>query len=376
MQLNKRFNRLESQLDHFYFSELGGADFRFHYEGILKCKLMHGEGHSIFVPDQIFLRYNDSWGWILPLAFHPHSIVRFSDFIMVDLHVDISCRQTLRIRFRSNDFIRGHPDCSQSYLCEIAGPENLRDYVTGDARISEDDRPYIRLYHHTSVSSLESILESRRLRTGSCNFQGTTRNLKNIGYSYFTPIDRLLNDADLNQIAMSTEGKVTLLKDGIELPSIITSEWMRQNRNHILEYQVYAPSSERHEAQLSVWVEAAVLAPMHLHMHEGSVAFFYAPVLPFVQRIGTSPGESIAIDDEMCIHWDDDLKSFKYVVVGDCTTMAGLSAPYEEEETTQVMKVECAAENISLLDFWFDHGNTDQFNNKSIEFNQFDDEQD
>jgi hypothetical protein len=36
------------------------------------------------------------------------------------------------------------------------------------------------------------------------------------------------------------------------------------------------------------------------------------------------------------------LKAFNYIVVGDCTTLQGLAAPYDEEDTTQIENRACA----------------------------------
>lgn len=372
--MEKRYNRVEDHGKHSYFEELGGHEFDFQYNGIVKCKLMHGEGNSIYVPDQIYLERKGKWGWIQPLAFHPHVVFRFSDYITVQLFIDISCRQTIRLKFKNHDLLRNHPDCSQTYSCEISGPKELFDYTTEEAFFSTDNRPYIRLYHHTSTAAREAILRSKHFKTGSCNFQGTTRRLKNVGYVYFTPIDRLLDNTDLNAIAMSNKGEILLLKDGVNLPGRLTADWVKQNSQNILRYPVYTPDLSKKESTVGVWVDAATLAPMHLHRHEGSNAAFYALALPFVQRIGTQPGGRVSFDNDMCVHYSPELRAFEYIVVGDCTTLDGLSAPYEEEDTKQIMKIECVPEGVCLLDFWFSEGNRDHFRHRHLEFQELTDE--
>ena len=66
-------------------------------------------------------------------------------------------------------------------------------------------------------------------------------------------------------------------------------------------------------------------------------------------------------------------KQFDYVIVGDATTVAGLAAPYNEEETSHIWKIERAPDQSTMLDFWMEHGNTDHFSGKTPEMQQFKD---
>ncbi len=54
------------------------------------------------------------------------------------------------------------------------------------------------------------------------------------------------------------------------------------------------------------------------------------------------------------------LKAFDYVIVGDARTEAGIVAPYDEENTFSICKVE-RVEDRDFASFWRDHANTDRF---------------
>ena len=51
--------------------------------------------------------------------------------------------------------------------------------------------------------------------------------------------------------------------------------------------------------------------------------------------------------------------------------MAGLAAPYNEEDTTHVMKVERLPNSESILKFWRENANQDLYTAKKIEMHQF-----
>ena len=51
------------------------------------------------------------------------------------------------------------------------------------------------------------------------------------------------------------------------------------------------------------------------------------------------PSTSVAIS-ENCIT-PCSAKNFQYAIVGDATTVPGLAAPYDEEDTHDIFKIEC-----------------------------------
>jgi len=54
---NRRFNRRESDVNHYYYEEYGhrGVGSR-EYDGWIKCRLLHGRGFSLIIPDQSISR--------------------------------------------------------------------------------------------------------------------------------------------------------------------------------------------------------------------------------------------------------------------------------------------------------------------------------
>ena len=58
-------------------------------------------------------------------------------------------------------------------------------------------------------------------------------------------------------------------------------------------------------------------------------------------------------------------------MVGDCRTLAGLEAPYDEEDTTNIMKIERVLNGQTLLDYWFEFGNQDLYSGKQVEIQEF-----
>ena len=67
----------------------------------------------------------------------------------------------------------------------------------------------------------------------------------------------------------------------------------------------------------------------------------------------------------------DEFESFDYIVVGDCSTLDGLAAPYDEENTPHVLKIERVNDGRSFVAFWFSNGNTDLFSGKTPEMQEF-----
>jgi hypothetical protein len=67
----------------------------------------------------------------------------------------------------------------------------------------------------------------------------------------------------------------------------------------------------------------------------------------------------------------DSSKKAYYIIVGDCDYMDGLIAPYDEENTSYIFKIEKQDGSKNLFDFWHDNANTDQYSNKQVEYQEF-----
>jgi hypothetical protein len=369
---NRRFNRRESATEHFYDGRYGDEGIgNAEYEGLIKCRLLHGRGYSLIVPDQLYLE-SDGLRWIQPLAFGPNVLMKLSDTeVACRLSVDVSCGHRLDVRFFNRDHIADLADGSQLFRCKIKGVADLPSFTTGEARLGSDNRPYLRLFHHTARDTVPLILNSGHFRTSAWNIQGSDKQLKNVAYAYFTPLDSIRMDGDLKQIGMSIGGTIELRRDGFVQPKVLMPDYLKTFKDDILELKVYQCDPSKRDTHIELWIDAAVLAPQHVYRHDDGQAVYYEFAHPFIHRVGTEPGQRLEFDREHYIHDQGGLKRFAYAVVGDCTTLEGLAAPYNEEDTTHVLKVEKIPTGTTMLDFWFDLSNTDQFTNKNIELQEF-----
>jgi len=372
MVINKRFNRVETPSDHYYHAVYDSEPLKKNFTtGWIKCKLVHGDRYSVIVPDQIFIDH-DGLKWIQPLAFLPNINSNFSEAeIFCELCVYISCGHTLIVRFFNRDLVNNLPDGSQLYKCQIQGPKDLHEYATGEAELPKSNIPYLRLYHHTTNDAQAKILASSHFRTSSFNIQGVNKQFKNAAYVYFTPLDKIVNDGDLKRIAMAEDGTIPLKRDGFAQPVAFFPDWQERYKDDILVLPVYRCDPAKREACIDVLVDSSALAPQHIYRHDIGSSVFYEITNYFVHRVGAEPGRSVEFDGTRRIEQQSGLKRFDYLVVGDCTTLDGLAAPYDEEDTTQIMKIERITDGKSMLNFWFDHGNQDLYTPKTVELQSF-----
>jgi hypothetical protein len=143
-------------------------------------------------------------------------------------------------------------------------------------------------------------------------------------------------------------------------------------KDDILQLDVYPCPPEKRQAAMDFWVDATVLAPQHIYFHcdhRGQVTYEIAH--PFIQRAGMQPGETVPFDSSSRIHSVASQKSFDYIAVGDCTTLTGLAAPYDEEDTTHIWKLEHVPDDTTLLDFWLKYANQDLFGPINPEMQDF-----
>lgn len=352
------FNRFAKGRSHVYFSELGGSNERSNIvNGYVKCKLIHTTGESLIVPDLIILEEDEEnyFKWIQPLSFFGCRLaITDNDTIHSSIVVDISNKQTIELRFSNNDFVRGYDDYSELYKCEIHAPKGLSEYATGTGYFKENFEPYIRLYHHTTAVAKESIMKSEHFYDSRGNFAGT-KELTSIGYLYLTCLDKIVNEADLQQVAMSSQKYIFLRTD---------------DDVHIRRLRVLHRQTKELEAVIPLDVNVQAIASQHLHRHLIG-ATYYAICNPFIYRIGVEPNGGIDFIDSTIEQGNT--KKADYIVAGDCRTIEGLIAPYDEENTEYIYKIEKVSEsgNPNALEFWLTNRNSDQYTDKEVEFTEF-----
>lgn len=372
---NKRFNRVETVNDHRYLRDLGYLPVGEHqHSGFIKCKLAHGHGYSVIVPDILFL--GNGSRWLQPLAFGPNIIEKFDhEDIRCRFNVDVSCGNRLVVSFTKQDLVQHLLDGSELYRCRFQGPETLVEFVTGVSEFELGTPPLITLYHHTKPETKEKILTSGEFWASQWNIQGTKRKLTNVGYVYFTALDRVKFDEDLTAIAMASDGYIDMLVDGFQSPQNISKRELlkRYSNIHLLHLPVYRGSTKDRTATLKYLVDCSCLAPQHLWRHDSHEGVWYEICNSFTHRVGLPPERKLPITGSEIRSGGFSQKQFDYLIVGDATTVAGLAAPYNEEETSHIWKIERTPERSTMLDFWMEQGNIDHFSGKTPEMRQFKD---
>jgi len=98
---------------------------------------------------------------------------------------------------------------------------------------------------------------------------------------------------------------------------------------------------------------------------------YYEVVKPHVFRVGIEPNSTLIIDGEVIPTNQNNFKKFNYVVLGDATTVEGIKAPYNEEDTKQIFKVERVESERCILDFWINHPNQDHYSGIPVTLQEF-----
>lgn len=356
---NYHYDRTEGEKDNLYNTlrgtePLGSTD----YEGFVKCKLVHGHGWSVVVPDLIYIMDNEiDFTWFQFYSFMPNQFSKFSeDEIFGTIYIDIAFGHTLRLTISNEWHITNLQDHSNIFKCRITGPPNLVDFGTGKGKLI-NDIPYIYLYHHTQPDTKELILNSSNYRGSLWNYQGTKK-LDNICYPYFTSLDAVTKPTDLKMIAMSNNGEMHLLVD-------VSLE--------VVPITVYRENTENRTAILKQLIDSSIILNNHIwmHTHDSSATTYYEICSPFIYRVGLEPNSQLPFVGEQ-IDRVPNIKTTGYIVLGDSTTKVGLLAPFDEEHTTHIFKIE-PFHNIdsNMLRFWFGNGNKDLYTGKKIDEQKF-----
>jgi hypothetical protein len=355
---NLRFNRIEKNGRHHYLREFRAArDIGNNkFNGFIKCKLVHHQYYSLIIPDQIYVDFSGEMRWIQPLYFLPNVISFFDETGICEQLIDISHGIELRIIFSNTDLKNRLADGSILYSCEISGPRDLYNYTTGSASIL-NNKPYLKLYHHTTSAAGESIKKSKEYWSSNWNIQGTKKST-NIAYLYLTSLPKINCVDDLEEIAMSSRGKLYFRVD--------------QNLSPVADLilPVYRDSTANRTHTLESWVESSLLAsqPCYRHMPFQGGAY-YAIVSPFIYRIGVENGTTLDIKGNTIVPRSP--KRSSYAIVGDATSVDGLTAPYDEENVMELFKIEDVADGGEFIEFWSRNRNSNQFDNKELEMIEF-----
>lgn len=332
------------------------------HDGWIKLSLGHSAQGSVLVPSLLFAKagplrfFQPSFFGPCQLAFNIEVGI-YAASLSMDVASPRGSKATrLQLEIKSDQRVRAYEDGAQLYQCRFTGPRHIAPYAAGRCRKLNNDDFALDLFHHTNPTSYASIVASQQLWSSAWNLQGNRR-LQNVAYTYFTSLPKISTEEDLRRIAMASAGSIKF-----QTTSDRTIE-------EVLELTVYRESTHGRTNSVEVTVPTEVLAPPHLLFHPltRSNPAYYEIVGPEIYRVGLLPNSTLSIPKRSVIVKTEDLKFFQYIVVGNASELAGLAAPYDEEETKQIMHLEALANSIDFFDFWRNNANSDQTGNRTAE---------
>jgi hypothetical protein len=266
-----------------------------------------------------------------------------------------SGRERLIVEFHSQDRVRSYNDGAQLYRCKIDGPRGLASLASGVCKPAGDDF-LLELFHHTTLANAKSIAASEELWSSAWNLAGTRR-LTNVAYGYFTTLPKIRDERDLQTIAMSSTGEIKFQT---------TSDRLIEQ---VLSLTVYRDSTKGRTDAMRFHVSLGDIAPFHIYFHPmlQYEPAYYEVVCPDIIRVAVIPGGTLRLRSGKVEIDEDAAKRFDYIIIGDTSSLDGLAAPFNEEETNHITYVEKIDETTNLFDFWLAHQNTDQVSGRSVE---------
>ncbi len=344
-----------------YSSAIGNeGSGRRQFEGVVKFRLSHSLGRSYLVPE-VLIGVRGS-RFFLPSMFGP-PILEFNvepGFHRLQFDFDTGVPRAaelsrINVFVRSQDRVHCFDDGAQLYRCTFEGPRQIARVASGLCTIGGDGDYLLRLFHHTTPGNADAILKSRELWSSRWNLAGT-RQLENASYVYFTSLPRIAGEADLRRIAMASDGNIRLQT---------TSD---RHLEKTLNLRVYRGSAQGRTTALVFEVPTALIAPPPLLFHPmvGVQAAYYEVIGPEIVRVGVRPGINLSIEGRRASVLAGGTKGFDYLVLGDASTLEGLAAPYNEEETEQVTHLERLSDE-DVFEFWLSHQNQDVVTGRRFE---------
>lgn len=364
VKYNKQFNRYETGIDHHYANfNNQGCDYidSKPYIGKIKCRLVHEAGNSIIIPDYILLKN----GWIQPLHFTAPFLYKFDETsIGCDFFIDIQNGETIKVRFYNHQLLQTYPDKSQLFECEIFGPADIEEYACGEYK-TIDNKIYFKLFHHTNEGGYNGITGSRTLRSSKWNYRGS-KECVNYHFAYFTHIPEVKYPNDLITVAMSADGNIDYMIDSFVLPKVMPPDYRKRFENSIYTAKVYRSTTTDRKYTIEFLIPIECLDVKHIYLHNQGHLFFYEICFPYIHRIKLKANSILPFTDDFRIENVDVIVNSEYSIIGDARNKEGLAAPFEEDETKFIYKIEdCGKESIH--DFWFSHENKDLFTGKVVE---------
>jgi hypothetical protein len=169
---------------------------------------------------------------------------------------------------------------------------------------------------------------------------------------------------------MSPDKKLHYVRDGASIPPNLPENWKATPiAKDILELEVYWSAADQRTQTVALDVDCVLIAPPHVWCHS-DFQVWYEVVLPRVFRVGMEPGVNLTFSDDFRATVQTGLRQFNSMVIGDATTLSGLAAPMDEEQTPERFKVHDPGG--CLLRFWCDHPNQDHYTGLAVEGQELD----
>jgi hypothetical protein len=159
-------------------------------------------------------------------------------------------------------------------------------------------------------------------------------------------------------IAMANNGEMHLMVD-------VSGE--------VVPITVYREDTANRTATLIQLIDSSIVLNNHIwmHTHDTNGSVYYEICSPFIYRVGIEPNTLLPFSGPQ-IDRVANVKTTGYIVLGDSTTKVGLLAPFDEEHTTHIFKIEPFHNiNSNILRFWYDNGNKDLYTNKKVDEQKF-----
>lgn len=116
-------------------------------------------------------------------------------------------------------------------------------------------------------------------------------------------------------------------------------------------------------------VPAHCIASQHVWRHDADdQPVYYEAAQQQIYRVGIEPKTVLSFDENTIDLSSASVKQFDYVVLGFATTKDGLIAPFDEEDTSELFKIERCDD---LFEFWKSHPNRDLYTGKPVDLQAF-----
>jgi len=326
--------------------------------GYLKCRLVHMRDRSFILPD-VLMASGINRKFFSPQFFNPNRIAFFGGDGSADvcrMVIEVLGRVDLEVAFFRRSLIKQCADGSFIYKCAFKTVEDV-PFPSGQGTWrKQGDKFELALYHHTNAAGFDGINGSRELWSSPWNIQGTKK-LKNIGYGYFTSLERIEHELHLKEIAMSEQGIAHFLPTNAP-----------KNAQFATAIPVPQQTTNDRTKRLRFWVDTETISPSHVWLHRPmDQPAYYEVVLPKVFRVGVNSGETLPFSGTRLAVPKDSTKTLPYAIVGDADDNAGLIAPYNEEETMQLAKIDFIPEGMEVIERWYQQKNTLMFDDIEVE---------